>query len=696
MKRFITFLISELLLIHGVAFGQHLLSLESSNTGNGQNFSHEILGVRGYGAAYRSGKTMEGFAATAPHFNSGGGIIGKVELFSKDGRRGQNLLPSSATVTPSGGSFGISAVSMVGYYAGNAEEDLIFVGNQNGPSGSGSTVYSGNIQVYKKDTSSNWVNDQNLTLYPDDLTSLTDCAGLNGPAAHFGATMVAGDFTGDGLDDLAIGAPGAGTNGEGMVLLMPTLPAGGFANSGTADEPRCLKGEAFGDKFGQTLAIGLDPSDTSSNPKTALLIAAPNNDAPVQSFSCSPGATNAGRVYSVKKSMGSPLQSTISYRKIKGEGCNEHIGSDGLASLDTDGNPANGSEIITASRFASSGAGKVLKYMNDPTLGWTASDVMVGATGEGLGASIAVDAADYSPGNGRMPRVFIGSPNAGNGAGKVYVRNLATSHISPAVHTEWDTDIDAASQAAYSNPGGQSLFYNFGQEVAAVGEIGGENRVAVGAPGNNTSLNHPGRAFLDLNYHRTVCSPNAAGDYEQVSVGNAIKGRNLEVKVSNLLPNQKVLVVADIFGGAAAMQGASIPLDLHMPLQFPPIGLDIRFQTRAPTITGCDHSVDVHGYTHWPSPFGQIGGRLEAMLDGLYVWSGYGTADANGDYLWNSMVVPNVPAATNFPLWIKVFTIESGPAPFGIAELLTSLGTTVNMGRTLIYSGPAIIQDPPS
>ena len=75
---------------------------------------------------------------------------------------------------------------------------------------------------------------------------------------QFGAALAAGDFNGDGYDDLAVGAPGkavGGIPGAGMVFIYPGSPTGLTAGS-VYTSSAVAHAPAAGDGFGSALAAG--------------------------------------------------------------------------------------------------------------------------------------------------------------------------------------------------------------------------------------------------------------------------------------------------------------------------------------------------------------------------------------------------------------------------------------------------------
>ncbi|HET6549379.1 MAG TPA: FG-GAP repeat protein [Solirubrobacter sp.] len=96
--------------------------------------------------------------------------------------------------------------------------------------------------------------------------------GSNGQEA-FGSALAAGDFNGDGSDDLAIGAPGS----EGVVVLYGSRP-GGLSTVGrqfwSQDSAGVQGSVEAGDAFGSSLAAG----DFNGDRNADLAIGAPGED----------------------------------------------------------------------------------------------------------------------------------------------------------------------------------------------------------------------------------------------------------------------------------------------------------------------------------------------------------------------------------------------------------------------------------
>lgn len=101
---------------------------------------------------------------------------------------------------------------------------------------------------------------------------------------HLGSALVVGDFDGDGVADLFLGAPDAQTGGTsgGMVYF---LRGGASLSSRRVDQNSVeLWAEGSGDRLGQALAIG----DANGDARADVLVGAPLHNVP---------ATDAGRAY---------------------------------------------------------------------------------------------------------------------------------------------------------------------------------------------------------------------------------------------------------------------------------------------------------------------------------------------------------------------------------------------------------------
>src|SRR5439155_3726802 len=96
-------------------------------------------------------------------------------------------------------------------------------------------------------------------LWTQDTTGIKNFAGAGD---HFGAALIAGDFNGDGIDDLAIGVPGETINGHiaaGAVAIIYGSPTGLISTGNqfwSQDSTGIADAAEGGDAFGLALAAG--------------------------------------------------------------------------------------------------------------------------------------------------------------------------------------------------------------------------------------------------------------------------------------------------------------------------------------------------------------------------------------------------------------------------------------------------------
>jgi hypothetical protein len=126
----------------------------------------------------------------------------------------------------------------------------------------------------------NWGTQFGVTNVGSQLLTEAALGGASEAYAEFGRALGAGDFNGDGYDDLAVGVPGSsvglGSSHRGKVYVLRGTGAGlvpwyvlDQADGGGSNEA--------GDRFGQCLAVGNFNGDTSPV-RDDLAVGAPGED----------------------------------------------------------------------------------------------------------------------------------------------------------------------------------------------------------------------------------------------------------------------------------------------------------------------------------------------------------------------------------------------------------------------------------
>jgi hypothetical protein len=219
------------------------------------------------------------------------------------------------------------------------------------------------------------------------------------PAEHFGASVIdAGDLNGDGLDDLAVGAPSDPSRGTdtGRVLIY----WGGGRSSG--QPALVLKGLRKGELFGASLA---GPGDVNGDGFPDLVVGAPGGTVSGRAyvFYGGPGMDATADI-TLDSGIGGSFGSTVS-----GAG---DVNGDGLADF-----------LVAAAPFATgSGAGTVHLMFGSRTRGVSGRVILEGErVGDGFGT--ALTAAGDLDGDG-YDDFAVGAPlaiGAGDDAGAVYL-----------------------------------------------------------------------------------------------------------------------------------------------------------------------------------------------------------------------------------------------------------------------------------
>jgi hypothetical protein len=308
-----------------------------------------------------------------------------------------------------------------------------------------------------------------------------------GSNERFGAAVAAGDFDGDGIDDLAVGAPGEA--GAGAVYVFRGSARG---LSGLRKLTQGLTGadaDEAGDRFGAALAFGR----LTGLDQEVLAVGAPGETNPGV-WGAKP---NSGAAYLFQQVDGL-LHRPTRLAPSLGGGYGDEFGA-ALASADLDGNGKD--DLAVGVPGASSDAGEVYVYQGRrPTehpLLWSemASRVQVvtrasAAAGDRFGAALTI--GDFSSVAGS--ELAIGSPGRG-GKGDVTVWRLRLGSLGVTTPLELQTTLTQGTGAEAGDEFGAAL---------AAGEVlgtGGFDELVVGVPGEDAQagklsiFRHNGTAF---------------------------------------------------------------------------------------------------------------------------------------------------------------------------------------------------------
>jgi uncharacterized protein (TIGR03437 family) len=273
--------------------------------------------------------------------------------------------------------------------------------------------------------------ERNLAEEPASFTVLgpTDTSEQQ-PGSNAGSSVAVGDVNGDGLADLVIGAPSgmAPTNGAtGSVhIFFGRATLGGTVDLARQPADVNISGEAAGDLFGSSLAIG----DLNGDGKPDLIIGSPGADP-------TPNAPDGGKIYAVFGDLapGTPKIAEVANLTILGAARGDRLGSsltvgkinsatgadDLVAGAPFADIPAGADSLVDAGRVYGFWGAALLAGVKD-LANSSADFTITGVVANGhLGATLG--AGNFN--NGDLADIAVGAPNADNGllkdAGAVYL-----------------------------------------------------------------------------------------------------------------------------------------------------------------------------------------------------------------------------------------------------------------------------------
>jgi hypothetical protein len=344
---------------------------------------------------------------------------------------------------------------------------------------------------------------------------------------HFGENLAGGhDVDGDGLADLAVGAPlraGPAGSAAGAVDL--------FRGGALGTRWGTLSGEAQDDWFGQSVALG----DLDGDGYAEVIVGAPYNDR---------NGSAAGAVFVFR---GGPSPPTAPWKVFTGEASNDQFGWAVAYVGDVDGDGYG--DVVAGARHYGDGSwrarGKVYLFRGGPLMDETPDGAWLGEAKDDWFGNAVAGPGDVD-GGGRAD-VLVGAPyndRGGSAAGACYLfrgedpPGSAPAAIyvgeSPDAHLGWtvtgagDVDGDGrpdvasgarlqasgdkpAAGRAYVYPGGASLSTTpigtvdgeaaddwLGHAVAGVPGFfsAGRGTLAPGAPYNDAAASAAGRAYV--------------------------------------------------------------------------------------------------------------------------------------------------------------------------------------------------------
>jgi hypothetical protein len=403
----------------------------------------------------------------APSSNQG--PIGTVDVSLGNGGTGSGLT-AAGTLDESTTSNGAQAWSLFGvaetwgYFHGHAHADLVVGAPHHAPV-DGSAVGSFTLYHGAAATATALSSPQVFNRGPAGILG-----GPPGTTDYWGWALAAGDFDGDGYDDLAVGAPLDGMFPGGSVQIIPGSAAGLNAmRASIIPDPASPDAPQAGDQFGYVLAVG----DFNCDGYDDLAVGAPQR--PIN------GAVAAGRVYVFPGSSSGLVSSPSILSDAEGGDLAEANDTFGfaLAAGNLNGDTNLGRQcadlvvgVPGQTVRGASAAGAVAVFSGSQGTGPSmlplqmrlaeGADSFLGETpaaSDSFGTSVAVLRANMD----RYDDLVIGAPGKDGGKGAIYVAagNSAAVSIGSTPSVRWEEDDPGIAHVA-----GDGFWW--GQSLAAL------------------------------------------------------------------------------------------------------------------------------------------------------------------------------------------------------------------------------------
>ncbi|MCB9795903.1 MAG: FG-GAP repeat protein [Alphaproteobacteria bacterium] len=291
-----------------------------------------------------------------------------------------------------------------------------------------------------------------------------------------GQALASGDLDGDGVRDLAIGAPGdEDTKGRVYIAL-----GGGdleTTNHKVDDTEYHVKGREAGDNVGSALFVADMDGDG-------------DNDVWMCSAGDDDGGSNAGACYLVNGQSsfsGNDRPDEVDVAKVYGAGAEDGVGTrDGqLAAADFDGDGTMDLAVgVPGDDSAQVDGGAVWIFTGPLSGALSVNEVSVRFNGTGALGAAVVSSGDHD-GDGD-PDLLVGAPTWQD-AGGVLLLNLNGL-----------TGVISADDAAAAAWRGAEPEDNFGASLSAAVDLDGDGTqdVAAGAPGNDEAAQDAGKVYV--------------------------------------------------------------------------------------------------------------------------------------------------------------------------------------------------------